>query len=342
MPDALVDDDRRTWTTVVVAGEVYARLPVRTRWLEEGDDLATVLKSCVPRLREDDTVVVSEKVAVLLTGRSVPLSNVRVGATARLLARFVQPRSGSRGLSVPAKMQFVLDEVGWLRLVVAACVSAVTRPVGLRGLFYRVAGPVARDLDGGRPPYEDRLFPPLPPAKAAAMCAALERSLGAGVAVIDMNDFGGTIRARSPRALPTSQLLQALSDNPLGQRLRSTPFAVVRAGVPYAGPSSTSPAADQRERVTEDLDLGGMHDSQNQDEDSPDTERRNGHLRDRRTLTLAQAKTQGVDRHDARERRGTRGHRGATDESGERADRHSAVAPGQEPGVGGGRQAHRR
>ena len=133
MPDALVDDDRRTWTTVVVAGEVYARLPVRTRWLEEGDDLATVLKSCVPRLREDDTVVVSEKVAVLLTGCSVPLSNVRVGETARLLARFVQPRSGSRGLSVPAKMQFVLDEVGWLRLVVAACVSAVTRPVGLRG-----------------------------------------------------------------------------------------------------------------------------------------------------------------------------------------------------------------
>ncbi|MGH8840621.1 MAG: hypothetical protein ACRDVO_15400 [Jiangellaceae bacterium] len=264
MPDALVDNDRRTWTTVVVDGEVYARLPLRTRWLEEGDDLATALKNCLPQLRPGDTVVVSEKVAVLLTGRSVPLRNVRVGATARLLARFVRPRSGSRGLSVPAKMQFVLDDVGWLRLVLAACASAATRPVGLRGLFYRVAGPVARDIDGGRPPYEHRLFPPLPPAEAAAMCAALEQDLGAGVAVIDMNDFGGTIRARSPRALPDSGLRRAVSDNPLGQRLRSTPFAVVRAdraGVPPAGGSSPSPAADQRERVADDLDLGGAQGS---------------------------------------------------------------------------------
>jgi hypothetical protein len=261
VPDALVDDDRRTWTTVVVDGEVYARMPVRTRWLEEDDDLATALKSCLPQLREDDTVVVSEKVAVLLTGRSVPLRNVRVGATARLLARFVRPRSGSRGLSVPAKMQFVLDDVGWLRLVLAACASAATRPVGLRGMFYRVAGPVARDIDGGRPPYEHRLFPPLPPAEAAAMCAALEQDLGAGVAVIDMNDFGGTIRARSPRALPDSRLRHAVSDNPLGQRLRSTPFAVVRAGVSPAGGSSPSPAADQRERVADDLELGGAQGS---------------------------------------------------------------------------------
>ncbi len=230
MPDTLIDDDRRTWSTVVVDGEVFARLPVRTRWLEEDDDLAAVLKSCAPPLRPDDTVVVSEKVAVLLSGRSLPLRNVRVGGTARQLARFVQPRSGSRGLSVPAKMQFVLDDVGWIRLVFAACASAATRPVGWRGVFYRVAGPIARDIDGGRPPYEHRLFPPLPPEEAAALCADLEQDLGAGVAIIDMNDFGGSIRARSPRALPVSQLRRAVSDNPLGQRLRGTPFAVVRPG----------------------------------------------------------------------------------------------------------------
>jgi hypothetical protein len=237
VPDVLVDDDRRTWTTVTVDGEIFARLPIGTPWLEEGDDLATVLDRCVPPLRPGDTVVVSEKVAVLLTRRSVPVGTVRVGRTARLLARYVRPRSGSRGLSVPAKMQFVLDEVGWFRLVLAAFASAVTRPVGLRGAFYRVAGPIARDLDGGRPPYEDRLFPPLPPAQATALCGELEAKLGAGVAVIDINDFGGSIRARSQRALSTARLRRALSDNPLGQRLRGTPFGVVRpmgAGMPPA------------------------------------------------------------------------------------------------------------
>jgi F420-0:gamma-glutamyl ligase len=226
----LIDDDRRSWSIVAVDGEVFARLPVRTRWLGADDDLATVLKNCLPPLLLGDTVVVSEKVAVLLTGRSVPLANVRVGATSRLLARFVRPRSGSRGLSVPAKMQYVLDEVGWFRLVLAACASALTRPVGLPGVFYRVAGPVARDLDGARPPYEHRLLPPLPPTEAASLCARLEQDLGTGVAVIDINDFGGSIRARSPRALRASQLRRAVSDNPLGQRLRGTPFAVVRPG----------------------------------------------------------------------------------------------------------------
>ena len=269
MPDVLTDEDRRTWTTVVVDGEIFARLTVRTQWLEEGDDLSTVLKRYVPPLRPGDTVVVSEKVAVLLTRRSVPLGSVRVGRTARLLARCVRPRSGSRGLSVPAKMQFVLDQVGWFRLVLAACASAATRPVGLRGVFYRVAGPLARDLDGGRPPYQDRLFPPLPPAQAAALCVALEAKLGTGVAVIDMNDFGGSIRARSPGALSTAQLRRAVSDNPLGQRLRSTPFAVVRAGLPGAERSSTPLAADQRDRVAENLHFGASQDPQHQEEDGP-------------------------------------------------------------------------
>jgi hypothetical protein len=153
-------------------------------------------------------------------------------------------------------MQYVLDEVGWFRLVLAACASAVTRPIGLPGVFYRIAGPVARDLDGARPPYEQWLLPPLPAAEAESLCARLERHLSTGVAVIDMNDFGGSIRARSPRALSAAQLRRAVSDNPLGQRLRGTPFAVIRRRRAVVS-SASSPATDQRERVTQDFDLCG-------------------------------------------------------------------------------------
>jgi hypothetical protein len=216
------------WTRRDVDGRGYLRLPVRTRWLEPGDDLTAALREHLPPLQAGDTVVVSEKVMVLLTGRAVPMTAVRPGRLARVLARCVRPRQGSRGLSVPEKMQYVLQSVGTLRLLAATAISALTRPLGVRGAFYRVAGPVARDLDGGRPPYEHLLFPPLARSDAQAICAKLGAALGVGVAIVDLNDFGGSIRAVSSSSLPGGTLTRALADNPLRQRLTGTPFGIVR------------------------------------------------------------------------------------------------------------------
>jgi F420-0:gamma-glutamyl ligase len=213
-----------------VKGERYLRIVVGTRWLTPRDELADVLHTSVRGVAlPGDTVVVSEKVAVLLTGRGVPIGSVRPGALARLLAGRVRPRPGSRGLSVPEKMQYVLDRSGRTRLLLAAAASAVTRPLGVHGLFYRVAGPLARDLDGGRPPFEHLLLPPLHPREAAALCARLESAVGVGVAIVDINDFGGTVRATSGRSLPAEVLRGVLADNPLGQRRQRTPIGVVRA-----------------------------------------------------------------------------------------------------------------
>jgi hypothetical protein len=97
------------WTRRDVGRSTYLRWAVRTPWLNMGDDLGEAIGRSVPPLRRGDTVVVTEKVAVLLTGRAVDVSSVRVGWLARLLARSVRPRPGSRGLSVPEKMQYVVD-----------------------------------------------------------------------------------------------------------------------------------------------------------------------------------------------------------------------------------------
>jgi F420-0:gamma-glutamyl ligase len=225
-----VHASRSTVSHADVWGVRYRRIVVQTRWLTPDDELAEVLQRSVQGVAApEDTVVVSEKVAVLLTGRGVPITSVRPGALARLLAGRVRPRAGSRGLSVPEKMQYVLERSGRTRLLLAAAASAVTRPLGVHGLFYRVAGPLARDLDGGRPPFEHLLLPPLPPREAAALCDRLEGALGAGVAIVDINDFGGTIRATSGRSLPAEVLRGVLADNPLGQRHQRTPIGVVRA-----------------------------------------------------------------------------------------------------------------
>jgi F420-0:gamma-glutamyl ligase len=219
---------RDGWTEVSVGGSRYARRAVRTRWLNPDDALAVVLREYVGEARPGDTVVVSEKVAILLTGRALPIEAVRPGRLARVLARSVRPRPGSQGLAVPEKMQYVVQTVGRGRTLVAAASGAVTRAVGIQGVFYRVAGPIARDVDGGRPPYQQMLFPPLQEHDARRICSALEAALGVGVAIVDLNDFGGTIRAVSPAASAPGVLLAVLADNPLGQRLTSTPFGIVR------------------------------------------------------------------------------------------------------------------
>jgi len=224
--NAQTQPEHSRWTRQDVDERPYLRFPVQTRWLVEGDDLVGVLREYLPPLLAHDTVVVSEKVAILLTGRAVPVG--RPGRLARLLARRVRPPEGSYGLSVPEKMQYVLQTVSAGRLLVAAAVSAVTRPLGVHGVFYRLAGSVARDVDGALPPYEHLLFPPMSATVAEAVSARLENELGVGVGIVDLNDFGGRVRGVSPRAVPAPELARVLADNPLRQRLTGTPFGVVR------------------------------------------------------------------------------------------------------------------
>ena len=218
------------WTEVSVAGVRYLRLPLHTEWLDESDDLVLALKESLKVARPGDTVGISETVTILLTGRTVDITTVQPGWLARFLARYVHPRGEhARGLSVPEKMQYVIRTVGLRRIIAATIGSAVTRPLGMHGTFYRIAGPIARDVDGGpHTPYEHVLLPPLATKVARGVCADLERALDIGVSIVDLNDFGGSIRAVSPRSLSAETLAAVLSDNPLGQHRTSTPFVLVR------------------------------------------------------------------------------------------------------------------
>jgi len=233
-------DGVEAWSRVQVAGGEYLRHPVPTRWLHESDELVWSLHEHLEMARPGDTVAVSEKVAVLLTGRAVSIDTVPPGRLARALAHCVHTRTDSRGLSVPEKMEYVVRTIGRARVIAAALGAAVTRPLGVRGAFYVLAGSVARDIDGGRPPYEGLLFPPLDAAVAQVICTELEQALGIGVGIVDLNDFGGSIRAVSPQSLPAPTLAAVLADNPMGQRCTGTPFVIVRP------PTSTVPASPKR------------------------------------------------------------------------------------------------
>lgn len=222
----------QTRDVVLAHGFSWRRTLLRTRWLTERDDLGAVLADALGRAPTGGSdrlvLAVAEKAAVVTSGRTVATDRLRPSSLAKSLARAVKPVGDSCGLSVPAKMQYVIDTAGALRVLSAAAAAALTRPLGILGVFYRIAGPVARDLDGARGAYPDLLLPPLSEGEAQLLAHHLATRLRVPVAIVDINDRGGTVRGRSPGCPPATVLLDVLADNPLGHCRQSTPAILLR------------------------------------------------------------------------------------------------------------------
>lgn len=213
-----------------LGGVVYARHPVRTHLVTAADDAIEVVTGAVGQLLPDVRLVaVSERMVAITQGRSYPMDTIRAGRLAKLLVRFVTRPGYGIGLGTPQTMQLAIDEVGAARILFAAAASAVTKPFGVHGIFYRLAGRQAAAIDGPTsytiPPYNKAatLGPRDPNGAARSMAAALS----APVAIIDANDAGCAILGTSP-GVDRRFVQRLFADNPLGQAGEQTPICVVR------------------------------------------------------------------------------------------------------------------
>jgi hypothetical protein len=232
-----------------VHGVVYARHPVRTHLVTASDDAAAVVTRYLGQLPEDTRLVaVSERMVAITQGRSHPMDTIRAGWLAKLLVRYVTRPGYGIGLGTPQTMQLAIDEVGAPRILLAAALSAVTKPFGVHGVFYRVAGRQAAAIDGPTsytiPPYnQSATLGPRDPDGAARTLAA---AVGAPVAVIDANDAGCAVLGASPGV--DRRFVQALfADNPLGQAREQTPICLVRE---VAWPEGEALPPEPRRRLT--------------------------------------------------------------------------------------------
>lgn len=220
--------------TVQVDGSSYARIPIRTRVVMPGDDLdAFVREYAAGLVRDGDLLFVTEKIVAITQGRSYQLGEIRPRRLARFLSKHVTRTSYGIGLGMPETMEMALRECGTPRILLAAAVSAVTKPFGRRGDFYRVAGYKARSIDGPTahtiPPYNTAvvLGPDRPKQVARHVQSLLDAK--AEVAVVDINDIGGNILGSTLDGAGERRLVAILGDNPLGQGHESTPLGIVRA-----------------------------------------------------------------------------------------------------------------
>jgi len=228
---------------------VYARHPVRTHLVTPGDDAAEVVRRYVGELGDDVRLVaISERMVAITQGRSYPMDQIRSGWLAKLLVRYVTRPGYGIGLGTPQTMQLAIDEVGVPRILFAAAASAVTKPFGIHGVFYRVAGRQAAAIDGPTsytiPPYNQAAtLGPKDPDGAARRIAA---DLDGPVAIIDANDAGCAVLGASP-GIDRRFVQRLFADNPLGQAREQTPICVVRE---VSWPAGQELPAEPRRRLT--------------------------------------------------------------------------------------------
>ena len=211
-------------------GRKFARYPIRTDVIKPCDNYLDIIeKFAKPHLKEGDILFIGERSVAVSQGRTYEKDKVKPGRFALFMVRFVTKQSYGIGLGSPETMQMAVEEVGIPRMLFAAFCAALTKPFGIKGVFYRVAGTQARAVDGAAdyviPPYCNHVTKA--PKDAPKIARQISDRFGVEVAIIDVCDIGGWVVGAS-KNIDTQLVLKALKDNPLGQTTEQTPVGILR------------------------------------------------------------------------------------------------------------------
>ena len=218
----------------VVGGVRYLRLPIKTRLIGVGDDLMELLKEYVaPHLQPGDMLFVSEKIVCITQGRIIHRDRVVTGWLARFLSSKVRNYQGTpqfRGLghgTAPA-MQLLIEEAGYLRVLFAAVVSALTRNF-IPGAFYYLVGKQAKSIDCPMSwtIEEFKDYAKRAPLNPNGVARAIRDALGAETVIVDAN-YRGAFSLGKSSAISEKFIRELLADNPAGQDSEMTPFLIIR------------------------------------------------------------------------------------------------------------------
>lgn len=222
---------------IIIDDVRYLRLPIKTRLINPGDDLMKLLDEYVkPHIQAGDILFVSEKVVCICQNRVLPIKDIKVSPLARFLAKRIDNKRGTPefrgfGHSTAFAMQLFLEEAGYLRILFAAFVSAITRPLGIKGAFYFVSGKMAKSVDCPMSfsfmPY--LLYAKRAPLKPNEVACDIRDKFGVETVIVDANYRGAFSLGKSTSAISEKFIQALVRDNPAGQDNEMTPFFLIRA-----------------------------------------------------------------------------------------------------------------
>jgi F420-0:gamma-glutamyl ligase-like protein len=217
---------------IEINGEKWLRIPVKTHVVMKDDKLfEDVVDKYTKDIRQkDDMVFCSEKIVAITQGRSYPIAEIKPSRLAKFLVKFVYKSPYGIGLGSPYTMQLALEDVGIPRILLGCIAAAVTKPLGIRGVFYKICGKKAYAIDGPcdytLPPYNK--YAKKAPKNPDKVAREMTEKLGNTFIVLDANDLNVDILGKPSKNLDEKFLKALFKDNPLGQASQQTPIAVVR------------------------------------------------------------------------------------------------------------------
>jgi len=219
--------------TIPVSTETYARFPVKTHIITDKDDIMDVVKRyAVPHLQPDDKLFISERIVAISQGRAYRIKDIHPSPLAKLLVKFVHKSPYGIGLGSPWTMELALREAGAPRMLFAALLAAITKPFGIRGVFYKMVGNNINAIDGPCdytiPFPSGDTYAKLGPAEPDNVARTIASTIDNDVVIIDANDLGVTILGRSNTNISDDFCKKVFKDNPLGQSSEQTPLCIVR------------------------------------------------------------------------------------------------------------------
>ncbi len=210
--------------------KIYLRFPIKTHIITDKDDILKVIQKYVlPFYKKGDVVFISEKMVAITQGRAIKITDIQPSLWAKFLSKFVYKNPYGIGIAMPETMQLAISEVGLWRILLASFFSFITKPFGIRGVFYLIAGRAVAGIDGpvpyALPPYNHYAI--LAPKNPRKIVNQIKKKLMVDCAIVDANDLGVEILAASP-GVNTKILQMAIKDNPLGQSSEQTPIGILR------------------------------------------------------------------------------------------------------------------
>lgn len=215
-----------------VDGRRFLRYPIKTHLITPEDKLEEVIEKYVLPISQDgDMVVMSERMTAITQGRLVHRDKIKETWLAKFLIKFVKKWPHDPGFRNAKKMQLLINIVGVPRVLLAALVSALTKPFGWRGLFYIICGHDVSQIDGFAlgtiPPYDE--YAVLGPENPNRVCDELAEKFNLSFAIVDANNIDVAVLGLNKNFPLTKQELRlAFIDNPIGQGLEQTPVCIVR------------------------------------------------------------------------------------------------------------------
>ncbi len=225
---------------IQVDGRKFERWPIKTKLItsEDKDIVLIVEEFARPHIKTGDILFISEKAVAITQGRSYPIKDIKASWLAKFLSYFVMKTPVGIGLGSPETMQLAIEEVGVARIFVSAIIGGLGKIVGLKGLFYILAGNGARSIDGAvdyaLPPYNT--YVSKGPKNAEEVAQKIAEKLGVKTAIVDANDLGvnilgfysGAALDKSLASQSKKLIARVIKDNPLGQSDEQTPIGIIR------------------------------------------------------------------------------------------------------------------